>query len=80
METGKHINFIPDEPNKKTLVWRVENKYDGVLLGIIAWFCKWRCYGFFVAPDTVFEKTCLRDIANFCENKTKEHKEKANVS
>jgi hypothetical protein len=26
--------------------------------------------------ETIFEKTCLRDIANFCENKTLEHRQK----
>jgi hypothetical protein len=43
-------------------------------LGWVAWFSRWRKYAFYPKPETVYEEDCLRDIAEFCEAKTKEHK------
>ena len=37
----------------------------GVELGHIAWFGKWRKYCFFPNGATVFEETCLHEIAQF---------------
>jgi len=48
---------------------------EGKSLGEIAWFGRWRCYAFYPAGSTIFEKDCLRVIADFCEEKTKEHRE-----
>lgn len=48
----------------------------GSLLGVIKWFGPWRGYAFFVAPKTIFEWKCLREIANHCEILTKEHRER----
>lgn len=46
---------------------------DADMLGTISWFGRWRTYAFDPWPGTTFEKTCLRDIADFCERLTKEH-------
>lgn len=72
---GKHLFFIilPQDPQRKTKVWRVLNKYDNILLGEVRWFSRWCKYAFFPSIDTIFEEDCLRDIANLCENKTKQH-------
>jgi hypothetical protein len=46
---------------------------DGeVELGEVKWYGRWRCYAYFPVNDTLYEKTCLRDIANFCEKKTRD--------
>ena len=42
------------------------------LLGQVRWFPRWRKYSFFPRPDRVFESSCLRDIADFCERETLE--------
>jgi len=73
IESGSHIKFVPWVPKKKTKTWLVETK-DDTPLGIIHWYGAWRCYGFSPKPATVFEKVCLREIADFCERKTQEHK------
>jgi hypothetical protein len=41
----------------------------------VRWYGKWRQYAFFPMPNTVFERQCLRDIANFCEAKTRERRQ-----
>ena len=43
------------------------------LLGYVQWFGRWRKYAFFPRPGSVFEKDCLRLIADFCERHTKTH-------
>jgi hypothetical protein len=80
MNEPKHIRFSDSRPSKsgKTKIWLVVSKYDiSDFLGEIRWFGRWRCYAFYPMPTTVFEKTCLRDIANFCEEQTRLHKEKS---
>lgn len=57
----------------KTAEYNVENDSNGDVLGTITWYGRWRCYVFGPWPSTIYEKTCLRDIADFCERLTKEH-------
>ena len=74
-EQGKHLVFVSAPPKPKTKVWWVASRYEDGRLGWIGWFGRWRKYSFFPASDTVFEEDCLRDIADFCVRKTKEHRE-----
>lgn len=83
IEYGTHIKFVPGPSKPKTKTWYVVNKYDDASgdfakahLGWIGWYAPWRKYCFFPKGDTVYEKVCLREIANFCERKTSEHKAK----
>jgi hypothetical protein len=59
----------------KTLIWGVEASEDGVDLGQVKWYGPWRKY-VFEHGDNVYEQVCLRDIAQFCEELTKEHKDR----
>jgi hypothetical protein len=73
---SKWIKFLEQQvpPDRKTKIFLVLTT-DGVSdLGTVKWFGRWRCYSFFPNTDTVFEKQCLRDIADFCEAETKAHK------
>jgi hypothetical protein len=72
---GKWIRFVEDTPKARTLTWRVVANDGNVLLGMIGWFGSWRGYAFFPLPDRVFERTCLRDIADFIEQRNVEHRE-----
>lgn len=77
MTEPKHILFTNERLSKsgKTNEWLVCSKYDQTdVIGQVKWFGRWRCYGFFPFKDTVFEKQCLRDIADFCEEQTKHHR------
>jgi hypothetical protein len=58
-------------PGRETSHWLVEIVYGSpITLGMIWWDSQLRCYAFFPKPDTFYEKTLLRDIANFCERQT----------
>lgn len=54
----------------KTGIYLVVAKTGGKNLGEVRWFGRWRCYGFYPYEGTVFERHCLRDIADFCERQT----------
>ena len=83
MPEPKYIKFISDgtSTSGKTKVWRVTAKDDDSdFLGEVRWYGVWRCYGFFpfcgkiFQTVPVFEKQCLRDIADFLEDETKKQK------
>ena len=77
MSEPKYIQFVDSGYSKsgKTRIWNVAIKEDSEdLIGQIRWFASWRCYAFYPYDKTVFEKTCLRDIANFCEEQTRQRK------
>ncbi len=73
---GTHIAFHLQQPDltKKTKKWDVL-ALDGYHLGEVKWFGQWRKYCFFPLGDTVYEETCLGEISQFIEDRTKEHKE-----
>jgi hypothetical protein len=73
---AKWIRFelLPQNPKKKTATWYVLTISGDVFLGSIKWFGRWRAYAFHPMTDTLFEKTCLRDIADFCERATQNHR------
>ncbi len=77
MSEPKYIKFVDVGRSKsgKTRIWEVRTREDDTFLGEIRWHAPWRCYSFFVSSrhgefDFVFEKRCLRDLADFCENET----------
>lgn len=82
---SKWIEFSKPVPSKsgKTNIWSVyssgskedEDDDRDMWLGDIKWRGAWRKYAFFPDRDTVFEADCMRDLAQFCEDKTKAHKE-----
>lgn len=50
--------------------WKSRSETGGTILGEVRWFGRWTQYAFFPNQGMVFEKTCLRDIASFCEDVT----------
>lgn len=71
-----YIEFREGPPHPKTRVWVVVATENENLLGVVKWFGQWRCYAFFPEIQTVFEKKCLRDIADFCELQTNEQRKR----
>ena len=63
----------------KTRIWTVTSTGDGAYLGRVSWWGAWRRYVFLPSADTVYDPNCLKAIADFCQTKTDEHKEKNNV-
>ena len=77
---GSYIIFLrreSQEVGKCTRVWFVAEP-NSTKLGEVRWFGRWRKYGFFTEAGKVFEETCMREIAYFCETATKKHKKGAN--
>lgn len=73
---SKWIEFIDGPPAPSTNRWFIRTIEGGHVLGTVAWFGRWRRYAFFPGPETVYEQQCLRDIAAFCEEQTKMHRER----
>ncbi len=61
-----YIDFLCNSKSGKTKIYQVISIY-GSFLGDIKWWCSWRKYAFFPAPDTLYEQDCLRDITKFLE-------------
>lgn len=66
------FNLRPDL-KKKTLTWGVLS--GNVCLGLVKWYAQWRKYCFFPYHGSLYDPSCLRDIADFCELQTRSHKE-----
>jgi hypothetical protein len=59
----------------KTDIFEVRNADGSFYLGQISWMGGWRKYCFFPYSSTTFDPDCLREIADFCEFRTRAHKE-----
>ena len=59
----------------KTFQWTVVSRHDRSALGEIRYYPRWRCYAFMPFENRVFERQCLRDIADFCVLATEEHRQ-----
>lgn len=73
---GEFLNFKNEgavSPGSVTSRFAVMSRHSGALLGYVKWFVQWRQYCFFPV-DAVFDKKCLREIAEFCETQTVEHR------
>lgn len=72
---GTHIRIhqIRSEKIRKTKVWDVDSK-SGAYLGRIGWLGRWRRYVFAPSPNSLFEETCLKDIAGFIEDRSVEYR------
>ncbi len=77
---SKWLTFSEPMASKsgKTSIWALYSGKDDsdLWIGEIKWFSRWRRYAFFPDRDTIYEQDCLRDIAQFCEDKTREHKKR----
>lgn len=60
-------------PSGKTKLFIVRSN-GGAVLGEIKWFGAWRKYCFYPQIATVFDYTCLQDLAIVCMEKTAHHR------
>lgn len=74
MMEGTYIVFVPVPHHGKTRRWSVEAKKNHDELGLIQWYGTWRKYAFCPYGNRVFEEICLREIAEFIEARTLDHK------
>lgn len=73
------IRFVLESRGKgrKTDNWSVIANYSDELLGAVKWRSGWRCYTFYPRQGTLFESLCLMDLARFCADQTRAHKDAA---
>ena len=64
----------------KTKMYGVDNKETNERIGIIKWDGEFRQYAFFPHDNTVYEKTCLKDISEFLQKLMDERKEQKQAS
>lgn len=64
---AKWIRFDEVGDTGKTKIFEVRSLEGEFLLGEIRWFGRWRKYAFFPDADTIFERDCLMDIADFLD-------------
>jgi len=71
---GTYINFrkVGYSDSGKTERWEVNNRGD--VLGWVYWYSPWRKYMYHPKPGTLYEETCLTEIAEFVAEKTDEHR------
>lgn len=67
---SKYLDFrLAKKQNPSSWVVDVfTNGDDDILLGQVRYYANWRQYGFYPNDGTVFEKTCLTDLAEFCRS------------
>jgi hypothetical protein len=75
-----HIRMVPTGNTGKTLIWEVmtqdggKDPGGGIWLGEVKWFGRWRGYAFFPEMNTIYEQKCMREIADFIEERNREHR------
>jgi hypothetical protein len=76
---AKWIRFKGPVPSRsgKTHIWAVCPKDSENAIGFISWYGPWRKYAFQPEPKTVFEPTCLRDVAAFIEEQMQQRRRPA---
>ena len=82
MKTYLNFEKLPRAKGAKTDIYEVytegkdrdERGPQFAELGKISWWPYWRQYVFHPKPATLYSAGCLREAADFCEKRTREHK------
>jgi hypothetical protein len=62
------FKLIEKRTKRKTDIWEV---FSGdVQLGLVEWFTHWRRYVYRPTDDTLYDASCLLEIAHFCNAET----------
>jgi len=62
---SKYLRFVLIGDTGKTQVYNVISVTQGSILGRLLWWGSWRQYVFEPAPYTVWNKDCLRELAEY---------------
>ncbi len=68
------LNFINERPSATgiTKIWDV---VSGGYIGKVSWYGPWRKYCFYPNDNSLYDQTCLREVADFLETETRRHKD-----
>jgi len=75
MEESKYLEFKIVGGTGKTVTVNVLSKLHGFKLGTVKWYSTWRQYCFFPATKTIFNRNCLREVADYVSELTNSHLE-----
>lgn len=66
---SEYLDFVelPNE-RRKTRKFQICSVGHGYPLGEIKYYNHWRQYCFYPYPETIFNRTCIRDISDFILN------------
>ena len=71
---AKWIRFVEVPAPGVTKRWEIRTTQGDVVIGRVAWSNGWRRYVLQPGYPTEWEQDCLRDVADFLEMNTREHK------
>ena len=71
---AKWIEFVTVPSPGVTKRWEVRPTNGGSRIGLICWYSGWRRYVLRPDYNSEWEQDCLRDVADFLEAQTREHK------
>jgi len=62
----------PKPAKRRTETWVVVDRGEPLYyrLGTISWWRPWRCYIFHADDNTIYDASCLHQIASFCHSAT----------
>lgn len=63
----QYLTFRMESHGEKTSIWGVYSARHDFLLGQIRWWGAWRQYTFFPQDDTLYNRSCMREIAAFID-------------
>jgi hypothetical protein len=71
----EYLKFIEVESRSiKTKTWEVRSFHSNIKLGEIQWWPAWRQYVLFPENQTLWNHSCLSEIAEFMQRKMIEHR------
>jgi len=70
-----YVSFEIEEKKQKTSVYRVVSN-EGTVLGRIFWKWTWRQYVFEPSSNTVWSRSCMREVQNFLRKLMNDRKKK----
>lgn len=63
-----YLDFVKEDDTGKTEIYGVFSALHGDRLGTVKWYGRWRQYVFFPEHDTIWNRDCLRQLAQFLDN------------
>ena len=70
------VKLVGRCPRRKTALYEVITNEDQQIIADIKWYGHWRQYALFPRLDTVWEPTCLAEMATCLTQLTTQHRQK----
>jgi hypothetical protein len=64
---GKYFTAELMEKKPRTMVYGIRSKHHGDLIGLVKWYFPWRQYCTFPEPNTVWTRSCHKEVDAFID-------------